>query len=353
MKPTEHFNHEMVILARTFRGMTQAQLSDLLDTAQSRVSRVEHGLTEPDHELVDGLSKTLGFPKSFFYQHGSIYGLPLRHHRRRKQIAKSTLDRIHAEISIRIMNTVNLLRAVELESLYEVPEFDLDELRVTASQAAKIVRDRWMIPKGPIPNLTKVLEDAGVLIFLCEFGISEMDAVGMRIPNLPPLMFVNRAMPVDRMRFTLAHELGHLVLHSVPRDDMELEADQFASEFLMPAEDIYTSLLNVSLQSLALLKAIWRVSMGALLKRAQDLQAITVNAATRLYKMFSKYGWRRREPPELDLSPEPPTLVQQVLTFHVSGLEYTVDSLSQALSLNVVDFRNLYPSEGPALRLVG
>jgi Zn-dependent peptidase ImmA (M78 family) len=353
MNSRDHFNPEMVILARTFRGMTQAQLSEMVETAQSRVSRVEHGLADPDHELVEKLSRTLGFPKSFFYQHGNIYGLPVRHHRRRKQITKGTLDRIHAEISLRILNAVNLLRSVELDNQYEVPEFDLDDLRVTPSEAAKLVRERWAIPRGPIPNLSKVLEDAGVLIFLCEFGVSEMDAVGMRIPNLPPLMFVNTRMPVDRMRFTLAHELGHLVLHSLPRDDMEMEADQFASEFLMPAEDIYVSLLNISLQTLALLKAIWRVSMGALLKRAQDLQAITSSSATRLYKMFSKYGWRRREPPELDLSPEPPTLLRQVLSFHVGSLEYTVDSLSQVLHLNVVDFRNLYPGDGPALRLVG
>lgn len=353
MNATERFNPEMVVLARSFRGMTQADLSKLVNTAQSRVSRIEHGLAEPTDELVESFSDALGFPESFFYQPGHIYALPVRHHRRRKQIAKATLDRIHAEITIRTMNTAKLLRSVVLESDHDVPELDLDEIGATPRDAARIIRERWSIPQGPIPSVMKVLEDAGVLVLLCEFGVSEMDAVGMRVPGLPPLMFVNARLPVDRMRFTVVHELGHLVLHSLPRDDMETEADQFASEFLMPAEEIIASLRNLSLEMLALLKGIWRVSMGALLKRAQDLGVITEQAATRLYKRFSMYGWRRREPPELDLSPEPPTLLRGLLEFHLKKLDFTPDSLSQVLDLHVIDFRGLYPEEGPALRLVG
>ena len=81
--------------------------------------------------------------------------------------------------------------------------------------------------------------------------------------------------PTDRARFTLAHELAHLIMHRIPTPDSEGEADRFASEFLMPARDIAADLNGFSLQKAAVLKPYWRVSMAALIQHAEDLSKIT------------------------------------------------------------------------------
>ncbi|MCI0409612.1 MAG: XRE family transcriptional regulator [Acidobacteria bacterium] len=342
------FNPEMVVLARSYRGRTQQDLAQALGATQATVSRVEHGLLEPRQPFVESLAKALEVPPSFFFQPGHLYALPIRPHRRRKQIAQGTMKRIHAEITLRAMHLGKLLRAAELESRCDVPEFDLDDLAVTPEEAARRVREQWRMPQGPIPNLMAVLENAGVVVVLCDFGSPDMDALGIRIPGLPPLMFIHRDLPVDRMRWTLAHELGHLVLHSLPREDMEREADRFAAELTMPEADIRPQLRRLTLQRLVLLERVWRVSMVAILRRAEQLKTIGVRVAKGLWKDFSASGWRRREPPEHKGTPEEPTRLRALIAFHQAQRDYSLEMLCRALHLFVHEFPRLYPSPGKA-----
>jgi Zn-dependent peptidase ImmA (M78 family) len=198
------------------------------------------------------------------------------------------------------------------------------------------------------------MERAGVLIVPCEFGVSEIDAVGMRLQGLPPLVFVNGTSPTDRLRFTIAHELGHLVMHALPNDGMEAEADRFASEFLMPEADIRPHLYRIDLPVLAILKKVWRVSMAAILMRAKQLRTIAGAAITRLWKEMSVNGFRTREPAELDLPPEQPRRLSELLVFHRQHLGLSTKDLLTLFTLYEPDYRRLYADHPTRrLRLVG
>lgn len=346
----ERFNHEMLMIARSLREMKQGDLAKAIGTTQGRISKIEHGLIPPPPELIAEFSRVLKFPESFFFQLGHLYALPTRHHRKREKLAKRTLERIHAEITVRTMNMAKLLQSADIEGHYDVPEFDLDELASTPEEVARLVRERWDIPRGPIANFVEVLERASVVIVSCDFGAPEVDAVGMRVPGMPPLMFVNSAMPVDRMRFTVAHELGHLVMHRLPRAEMEKEANRFAAELLMPEADIKPQLRSVNLELLATLKRVWRVAMSALMRRAYTLKTISAAAYQRYMKMFTANGWRRREPAELDLTPEPATVLAQLIKFHQEQLGFDISELSSIVNLYASQFHEWYPTIG--LRLV-
>lgn len=115
--------------------------------------------------------------------------------------------------------------------------------------------------------MVRLLERAGIIITI-RFGVPEVDAIAQVVPELPPMIFVNQDAPMDRLRFTLAHELGHLVMHAFPHPELEEEANRFAAEFLMPVANIRTQFAQVSLPVLAMLKKVWRVSMAALLQNA-------------------------------------------------------------------------------------
>ena len=94
------------------------------------------------------------------------------------------------------------------------------------------------MPNGPVLSMTSSVEDAGGIVVLIDFGTPLVDGVSRWVPGLPPLFFLNQAAPGDRGRMTLAHELGHMVMHHVARAEMEVQAFEFAQEFLMPAKDI-------------------------------------------------------------------------------------------------------------------
>src|SRR5205085_1412705 len=135
--------------------------------------------------------------------------------------------------------------------------------------------------------------------------------VSQWVEGTPPLFFLNARQPGDRLRWTLAHEVGHLVMHEVPSPSQESEADAFAAELLLPADEIESELEPVTLPHLAQLKIRWRVSIAALLRRAHDLGLNTKSQYHRLFTRYSMLGYRHGEPAPVPV--EQPGLVRQVL----------------------------------------
>lgn len=347
------FNSQMLTLARHSREMTQTELARKVEVSQATISKIENGLMEPDKELVAKLVKVLEYPAHFFGQPGYARGLPLTFYRTRKRLPRRVEDRINAEISIRTLHVERLVKAAELESDRELPAIDLDEAQATAAEIATMVRQAWGLARGPVPNLVETVEAAGVVVVPCDLGSADVDAIGVRYPGLPPMMFVNVDAPTDRMRFTIAHELGHLVMHTVPNPDMEKEANMFAAEFLMPERDIKPQFRNVELSLLAMLKQVWRVSIQALIHRAWQVGAISKRKYQALFRQISALGFRRREPPELDLPPEEPSLLRQLVVLHRDALQYGMEQLAHLLGLFPHQYRRLYePEPVRSLRLV-
>lgn len=348
-----YFNAEMLTLARMSRSMTQGELAEQADTTQGRVSKIEHGLLVPDPDLLKRFAEVLDYPVEFFAQQGYMQTLPSWFHRKRKHLPRAVLDRVHAEIAIRIRNIEKLLRSTDIEAPEIVPQVDIDDYSGSVADIARFVREIWNVPRGPIADLIQLIESAGVLVVPCDFGVSEIDAVGMRLQGMPPLMFVNAHAPTDRLRFTVVHELGHLIMHSLPNEDMEEQANNFASEFLMPERDILPQLQRVDLTMLGILKRVWRVSMAALLMRARQLKVISASKYRYLWKQMSALGFRSREPVELDLAPETPHLLQTLFAFHQQRLHMSLDDLLKMFSLYENDYRRLYVTNTQRLRLVG
>ncbi|MDH5753445.1 MAG: ImmA/IrrE family metallo-endopeptidase, partial [Deltaproteobacteria bacterium] len=165
----------------------------------------------------------------------------------------------------------------------------------------------------------------------------------------------------DRRRFTLAHELGHLVMHRFPTTDMETEANTFASSLLMPRANIrkYFEGKKVDLRLLAGLKPEWRVSMQGLLHRAQDLGVVSYNQARYLWSQFNAQKIKMREPPELDITPEEPTMMPKLLRLHLDELGYSLLDLAEMVKMfedELIDFQRISTitteSGRPRLRVI-
>tara|TARA_R100000789_G_scaffold13067_1_gene16779 strand:+ start:11552 stop:11968 length:417 start_codon:yes stop_codon:yes gene_type:complete len=126
---------------------------------------------------------------------------------------------------------------------------------------------------------------------------------------------------------------------------MEAEANEFASALLIPTRDIrpHISGRRLTIQRLAVLKPVWRVSMAALLYRAKEISAITNNQSQYLWRQMSSMGYRRSEPPELDLEVEMPTVLPEIVRLHLEELGYSVSDLAHALHAREDDLRTLHP----------
>ena len=351
-------NPAMIALARDARGLSQTRLAQLAGLSQAHVSKVEAGLVPAPPKLLTALATALRMPEHFFSQTDPVLGAGTSEffHRKRQAVPPKTLRQIHAQINICRIHVARLLRGVDFPECC-IPALDIDELG-SATAAAAAVRATLNIPPGPIPNIVNVLENAGGLVMPVAFGSEGVDAISRWVPGLPPLFFVNNSAPVDRYRMSLAHELAHMALHRQPEADMERQANEFAAEFIMPSADIKNYLYGLTLDRLARLKPYWRVSMAALLKRATDLGCITPGSSRYLWMGLSKRGYRKREPAELNLSAEPPTLLREILRCYQRDLGYSVDDLAHLLAADREDLLAWYqiatdqPETMKRLRLV-
>lgn len=335
-------NPDMIILARESRGVTQSDLAEAVGVTQAFISRAEKGLSGISEELLENISSNLGYPISFFYKAGHRYPPSTPFHRKRKALPKKTQYQIEALANIRTLHLDNLLQSVEfLEN--KIRYLDLDDYNNNPRDVARAVRSYLKLPRGPIKNLTSVLEDIGIIIIHCDFGTSLIDGFTLIARKNHPVIFVNQDIPGDRMRFTLAHEFGHMVMHEVPKPTMEDEANKFASEFLIPEQEIRPSFSEVTLRTLATLKPYWRVSMAALLECAHQVGKVSDNQRRWLWAAMAKQGYTKREPAQLDITVEKPALFREILDVHFDELGFSTDELYQSLSTYSSDFLKLYP----------
>ncbi len=306
----------MVTLARESRGLTQTELAKRANISQGALSRIEHGLLPLSESQIDALATALGYPYTFFYRSDRPYGpgTPCLHHRKRQSMPILKLRQIHATINVLRMATTDLLRGVEIDARHKFYEMNLDDYG-SAEDVAQLVRTSWQLPLGPIRNLTLAIEAAGGLVISCRFATDKLDAIS-QWPGRdhPPFFFMNADVPGDRLRWNLAHELGHIIMHREPAPNQEDEANAFAGALLMPAREIKKDLAHLTLAKLADLKRYWKVSMQALIMRAHDLGAITDRQKRSFYMRLSQLGYRKHEPVEIPR--EEPTLVRRVIDFH-------------------------------------
>lgn len=349
---SRHFNPQMLVLARESRGMTQGELASRMSVTQGNISKIESGLLDISESQIEKAAELLEYPTSFFYQLEPVYGYGSAciYHRKRQSLPAHLLRKLIAEINILRIQITKLLRSAEIEHENKFYRMDIVEYDGHAEHIARLVRRSWGIPPGPIEDLTNVIELAGGIVIKCSFGTNKIDAMSQWLPGQPPLLFMNADAPGDRLRFSLAHEIAHVIMHQIPTNDMELEADRFASEFLMPEEEIKHFLKPISLPRLATLKPYWKVSMAALLKRASDLELITPRQKNYLWTQMGKQGFRLKEPVEIPI--EEPTVLEDIVNVHRQDLGYSISELSKLVESYEKEFRTKFLNNS-GLRLVG
>ena len=345
----------MFNVARSARGFSQAELAKRSNVTQALISKLENGLTvEPTEDTVASLARALDFPVHFFYSTERPHGLPPFHYRRRQKVGKKALAKIEADINLRRIHLTKLFRSYEpTNALREIPMIDMEKLNWTPKEAARHMRGYWMVPRGPVESMTQIIESAGAVVIKTDFGTRHLEGLSFRLPEMPPLIFINKGLNGALYRHVLAHELGHLIMHNHPEADecMEVEADEFAAEFLTPEAEIKPYLVRPSLSKLARVKPHWGVSIKALIVRCERLKLITPNQYTGLNINYSKAGYSKGEP--FPIPQEKAGTLSEAISFHISKLGYSIDELAALFMITADHFKQIYQTQNqPMLRVV-
>jgi Zn-dependent peptidase ImmA (M78 family) len=351
----------MLTLARESRGMTQVEVAAAMTEAapagaavvsQGYVSRAESGRLTVAEDRLHLYAAALGYPADLLCLDPQVsgVGVGLIHHRKRASLPSSALRRIHAQLALVRLQVSGLAEAAARpDRPHRFSRVLLDNF-TTARDAARQVRRAWGLPRGPVTDVIAAIEGAGGLVVVRDLGSELLDAVSQWDGRQAPLILVNDHAPGDRCRFSVAHELGHLVMHPEPGtpSEQEKQADAFAAEFLMPAADIRQAFADgVDLARLAELKRVWRVSMSALLRRALTLNAITEWQYRTVMVEMSALGYRTAEP--VDVVPEQPTRVPALVDALLSDRGLAIDEAAACARLLPEDFKRLYVASDRSL----
>lgn len=338
-------NPRMVVLARETRGMSQKELAEKLGTSPSFICKVETDIKSLSQDTLSKMSKLLRFPPDFFYQAGESY-LPMSlNYRKRDHVSAKLLAPLEAHINLYRLHIETLAAKLKIKEP-NVPVLDLQKLG-SIEQVAKQLRKAWKIPKGPVENLTELLENNGIIIISFDFGTERVDSRTILTKDKQPVIAVNKLHFADRQRFSLAYELGHLIMHvnTMPSFDRDIshEANMFAAGFLMPEAEIKKDFeKGITIPLLGELKRKWKVSMQALLYRSADLGFLTDNQKNYLLKQFNLLKIRRREPPELDFPQEKSKLLRDLIMKYKNAHKYSIKELAQAFHLEQEEFMSRY-----------
>lgn len=338
----KQINHNTIEIARISRGYSQKELCEKIGIQQGSLSKYESGLLVPNSEIIESISKELNYPVHFFYEDIIIPPSFAIHYRKKKALSGIELQMLQYRLYIMKHIVKKLMKAVTIQN--RMIHISPDEYG-DPEHIAHIVRQKWGVPRGPIKNLVSLVESVGVVVLLVDSNNSDLDGEVVPDEDGQPIIYLNKNRSVDRLRFTLAHELGHLIMHTsdyiVPGEIAEQEANIFAAEFLMPSEDIrYQIDEDINIARLADLKRHWKVSMAALAMTARRIGAINDSKFKSLMIQLSQKGYRKKEP-ELGLPPESPTIVKQILDLYFDKLSYSIEDLEEIVPLQKVELKGM------------
>ncbi|MGV9674332.1 helix-turn-helix domain-containing protein [Nocardia sp. NPDC003482] len=339
----------MVTLVREAKGWSQADLAQAAGVTQGFVSKVENGLTELTAERLVAFADVLGCPPALLTNHEAQQGIEVScmfHRRRHSKITVGTAKKIEAVSHLTRITVDALLTGVDGGADIALERMDIDEFGGDAAHVARLLRARWRIPSGPISNLHTLLDDIGIVIVARALDSTAQDAFSTWPRGKAPLMVVRTGLPPDRERFTICHELGHIMMHVLPNSEQEQQADLFAAEFLMPAEDIQPQLHGLTTRDfprLMELKAQWKVSIAALIQRAKTLDLISDRQFREFRIKLSKFGWNTVEP--IDLPVERACLLDSVIETYRSRHGYSDADIARIAYMTPEAFREHYVRE--------
>jgi Zn-dependent peptidase ImmA (M78 family)/DNA-binding XRE family transcriptional regulator len=340
------FLGEKLRLARLLNGMTLKELGDAVTASRQFIHQLEGDIRQPPEDLLYALCEVLSVRESFFTMElNNDVKFEQCHFRKRKTTPVTLVNRVCA------YSTIFEQMVSYISQYLELPQNNFPEQTITydvysnldIEKAAEACRKHWKLGLDtPIRNITNVLENAGVVITTFS-GVSEkVDALSLNRKH--PIIIRNSAKESPcRLRFDLAHECGHFVLHDgIETGDTltESEANKFASAFIFPRVAFvkeFTKNFIVNRENswipLYELKVRWGMSLKAIIYRAHYLNLISSQQYRAANVRLSKSGQSKTERYDDEIIREVPELLKSSIDLLNSELGITFHTISSHLNI--------------------
>lgn len=322
----KNFNGQRLRQARLYNGLSINDLAEILGVTKQAISQYETQNVTPEFEKMRILTEKLKFPSSYFFQK-DIYDVNTKTTYFRALLSANKNARLQQQVKLKHLAIIYQVLNKYLEfPILNIPKFKYDD-KLDFEQIALNLRNYWDIGEKPIDNISHLLEKNGIIVASYPVNQNNIDAYSQKIKvegnDRYIIVLSNDKNLAARSNFDAAHELGHILLHDwnidieeLPREDFkqqEREANYFAAAFLLPKNAFLrdVSLYPRDLKYYIELKKKWKVSISAMLIRANRLGVLTDNQYQYLMKQMAINNWRKREPLDNVLIKQEPILLNK------------------------------------------
>lgn len=354
---SKSFNGQRLRQARLYKGLSINDLAELLGVSKQAISQYETSNITPDFDKMRIITNELNFPSSYFFQEDSFDVntkttyfralLSANKNARLQQVVKIK----HLAMIYEILN--NYLDFPKL-NLPDVSEF-LNQDEIDYELMAQKVREYWDISSKPIEDFPYLLEKNGIIVASYPVSQDNIDAYSQKI-NVEGcdkfiIVLSDDKNSAVRSNFDAAHELGHILLHDwnldleeLPREEFkkqEKQANNFAAAFLLPKDAFLkdVSLYPKDLKYYIELKRKWKVSISAMLIRANKLGVINDNQYQYLMKQMTFNKWRQNEPLDNVIIKQEPILLNKSIEMLIGNNIFNPQEFLDELAENNISMK--------------
>lgn len=321
---TQKFNGQRLKEALQFREKKMTELADETGISKQSLSLYANDGNVPPFDNVIKIARALDFPTDFFMSEdlctastGNTYfrsqASATKKSRNAQKIKLEYVSKMY-EVILNYMNVPEL--KLPDTSAINIPEdianVDSEHAINEIEKLAKLIREHWNLGNGPIDNLQYTLQSNGIIVTGFRDVDTDIDAFSQQITIDGKVVYIIAlaigSKPIERLRFDMAHELGHILMHTWGEDNEDISKDEFntrekqanmfASALLLPKETFSKSVsaYPTNIDYYLALKKKWKVSMQAMMYRARQLDIISTNQFQYMMRTMSKNGNRTHEP---------------------------------------------------------
>ncbi len=317
--------------AREACALSMGDLAERIGVSRQSVSKYEKGIMSPSIDVLQSISLLLHFPVDFFYKEeiGAGIGKSPLFFRSKSNIAKKVKTACNNQVKWVFEIRTQLEKYVEFVGqrppTIDINHEDLQDKDI--EQIALSVRHEWELGDAPIGDLIGILENQGIIVAqfsgneFCSFN--GIDAYSSWYGGIPYIIYNSMQKSAVRTRFSILHELGHLILHSsIPEEDAvkkgvvdfaDMQADRFAAAFLLPATSFPKDVRGTSLAYLEMIKKKWGAAMSTIIRRCETLDLLTDNQIGYLKRQMTTNRYWQKEPLDDMLQVEPPEMLRDAV----------------------------------------
>lgn len=275
--------------ARLLRGLSQQDVADELGVSKQMISKYEKGTAMPTSHRLIKLSKLFNLKIDYFFNSFKV-DIGEVNFRKKSTFSKKRQNSLKEQIKISLENYLWIEDALSIDYSFEnkIKDCAISSIKDIEVAVLKLKKE-WDIGTDPIHNIVQLLEDKEIKVIELYDVDEKFDGLATYVNGKYPVIVVNGNFPVERKRFTLLHELGHLLLN-LPNCEISEEenfCNKFASEFLLPKNIVINDFggkrNHITINELIATQKKYGISIPAILYKLVDAGILSKDKQKQFY----------------------------------------------------------------------